>query len=297
MWPERHCGLFAQANLFHLNSAGFLYIYTPTLFLSISPLFSQFHNLTVNCWYPPLKEIGLSEENERIRQKMTSATDRNLHKSQGTLTIWVSFQKTQKPTGSWAVNSGKTVKYFVTALATTDDCVLNMCVSVYTSFPLESVTLAGGRGVGSGWVAVNPLRSPGLLCLCSLSDSQGFSPLAVGDGLTVLDWQRSAGEAISCLSFLSSENMKASLAPWAQLSSAAEPIVVVHLCVYVCIQYVHTLYVIKKWPILHNSLVHHHFDRTWRVQSVVVMILIRHHGAVEFYLTLNRFIYLYLYST
>lgn len=52
--------------------------------------------------------------------------------------------------GSRAVSLGKTVKHFVAALAKTDDCVLNMCVSVYTSFPLESVMIAGGRGVVLG---------------------------------------------------------------------------------------------------------------------------------------------------
>lgn len=63
---------------------------------------------------------------------------------------------------------GKTVEHFVTALATTDDCVLNMCVSVYTSFPLESVMLAGGRGLvlGGLWLTPQGLQgySPSALC-------------------------------------------------------------------------------------------------------------------------------------
>lgn len=60
------------------------------------------------------------------------------------------FQKTERPKGSGAMSPGKTVKHFVTPLATTDNCVLNMCVSVYTSFPLESVTLTGGWGTVLG---------------------------------------------------------------------------------------------------------------------------------------------------
>lgn len=71
------------------------------------------------------------------------------------------------------------------ALATTDDCVLNMCASVYTSFPLESVTLAGGRGPVLGGLWLNPSRSPGLLSLCSLSHSQAF--LSPGVDLTAFD--------------------------------------------------------------------------------------------------------------
>lgn len=65
------------------------------------------------------------------------------------------------------MSSRKTVKHFVTVLATTDDCVLNMCASVYTSFPLESVILAGGRGLVLGGLRLTP---PGL---------QGYSASAL----------------------------------------------------------------------------------------------------------------------
>ncbi len=66
------------------------------------------------------------------------------------------------------MSSGKTVKHFVTALATTDDCVLNMCVSVYTSFPLESVMLAGGRGLVLGGLRLTPQGLQGYSALCQI---------------------------------------------------------------------------------------------------------------------------------
>lgn len=72
--------------------------------------------------------------------------------------------------GSQAMSSGKTVKHFVAALATTDDCVLNMCVSVYTSFPLESVMLAGGRGLVLGGLQLTPqgLQGYSASALCQI---------------------------------------------------------------------------------------------------------------------------------
>lgn len=48
------------------------------------------------------------------------------------------------------------MKHFVTALATRDDCVLSICVSVYPSFPLESVMLTGGRGLVLGGLQLTP---------------------------------------------------------------------------------------------------------------------------------------------
>lgn len=93
--------------------------------------------------------------------------------------------------------------------------VSDMCASVYTPFPLESVRHTGGSGggVACGWVAVNPRSAPGLLRACFLSDSRAFS-LSRPDRVLDLDWGGGggAGVAISCLSFWSSESRKASLA-------------------------------------------------------------------------------------
>lgn len=57
-------------------------------------------------------------------------------------------------------------------------CAQHVCECLYIISP-GKCHARGWAGVGSGWVAVNPLRSPGLLCLCSLSDSQAFSLLAL----------------------------------------------------------------------------------------------------------------------
>lgn len=76
------------------------------------------------------------------------------------------------------------MKHFITALATTDDCVLNMCVSVYTSFPLESVMLAGGRGLVLGGLQLTPqgLQGYSASALCQIL--RLFSLLALSDGVT-----------------------------------------------------------------------------------------------------------------
>lgn len=94
---------------------------------------------------------------KELDRKITAKTVHNLSKNQGTLALArLFFQKTQKLEGSRSMSSGRTVQHFVTALATTDDCVLNMCVSVYTSFLLESVMLAGGRRLVQGGLWLTP---------------------------------------------------------------------------------------------------------------------------------------------
>lgn len=107
--------------------------------------------VTMNCWFPLLEKFASSEGKEGVRQTMTPRRVQP-SKNQGTLTS--QDVPSRKP-----LSSGKLWNIFfflVTALATSDNCVLNMCVSVYTSFPLESVMLQGGRGLVLGGLRLTP---------------------------------------------------------------------------------------------------------------------------------------------
>lgn len=79
-----------------------------------------------------------------------------------------------QPTGSRAASSGKTMRHFRCSFGNNGWlCAQHVCECLYIISP-GKCHARGWAGAGSGWVAVNPSRSPGLLCLCSLSDSQAF---------------------------------------------------------------------------------------------------------------------------
>lgn len=93
------------------------------------------------------------------------------------------------------------MKHFVATLAKTDDCVLNMCVSVYTSYPLESVMIAGGRGVVLGGLRLTLQGLQGYSASALhqiLKLSHSLRKLLTGQSVRLV--KKSAGVAISCLS-------------------------------------------------------------------------------------------------
>lgn len=121
------------------------------------------------------------------------------------------------------------MKKFVTSLATTDHCVVSICASVYASFLLESVMLAGGRRLVLGGLRLSPWGLQGYSA--SALRQLLLSLLALRNGDRGVGWLRCARVAISRLSLGSSESMKASLARWAQLSSGTKAVATVQLCV------------------------------------------------------------------
>lgn len=68
------------------------------------------------------------------------------------------------------MSSGENCETLCHCFGNTDDCVLNMCMSVYISFPLESVTLAGGRGLVLGGLRLTPqgLQGYSATALCQI---------------------------------------------------------------------------------------------------------------------------------
>lgn len=113
----------------------------------------------------PTTLIYFYQKMKYIRQKMAArAAGRGISD--------VPSEEPSAGTPSWATSWPEMCRPLCHAAALVSD----MCASVYTSFPLESVRHTGGsRGVACGWVAVNPRSAPGLLRACFLSDSRALS--------------------------------------------------------------------------------------------------------------------------
>lgn len=110
-------------------------------------------------------EFSPEIKRREIRHKMAARPDHSLSWSQGNLT-YKDFpsRKHRAGTQSRATSrAGNCRALSQQQQQQQHGCALDMCASVYTWFPLESVTHARGwvRGVACGWVAVNPWSSPG----------------------------------------------------------------------------------------------------------------------------------------
>lgn len=124
------------------------------------------------------------KKKKEIRQKMAARPEHNLSRSQGNLT-YKDFpsKKHRAGTQSWAMSRAEKLPTTLSQLQQQQQhtAVFDMCASVYTSFPLESVTHAGGsRGslVGGLWLTPGALRgysAPAFCQILRLSHSPGLT--------------------------------------------------------------------------------------------------------------------------